>query len=49
VAARAGEAADVGEGFDFVFSEQGEEGVELASGVADGPEGGHKALVVSIK
>ena len=37
----AGEAADVGEGFDFFGGEQGEEIVQLAVGVADGPDGWH--------
>jgi hypothetical protein len=47
VAAGAGEAADVGEGFDFFGGEQGEEIVQLAVGVADGPDrvGGHSKCV----
>ena len=38
VAAGAGEAADVGERFDFFGGEQGEEIVQLAVGVADGED-----------
>jgi hypothetical protein len=38
VAARAGEKADVGQGFDFIFGEEGEEIGEGAVGVTDGPE-----------
>ena len=41
IAARAGEAADVGDAFDLVFGEQGEEVGERMIGVAYGEEGGH--------
>lgn len=42
MAARAGEAADVGDVFDLLGVEQGEEVVQLTVGVADGPEGFHR-------